>query len=172
MNKPNNIKKIIHEFNKQYKEKSENEITEKTLLSKLQKLKRSKQKYMDMYDNDIISILELRTKTKSINESILDLNEKIKLLRLNIKKSDLLKNNLGETFRDIESLLSKKDITNNLLSRVIQKITVDENGKVDVYLKLLNDIGLENVIQLCDCHTHRYIAFKCLNWLIHDSMIL
>lgn len=29
MNKPNNIKKIIHEFNKQYKEKSENKITEK-----------------------------------------------------------------------------------------------------------------------------------------------
>ena len=32
--------------------------------------------------------------------------------------------------------------------RVIQKITVDKNGKVDVYLKLLNDIELKNTFDL------------------------
>lgn len=36
----------------------------------------------------------------------------------------------------------------DMLHRVIQKITVDKNGKVDVYLKLLNDIELKNTFDL------------------------
>ena len=79
--------------------------------------------------------------------------ERLKIVRLNISKSDLLKANLNETFKDIEDLLKEENITNNLLSRVIEKITVDENGKIDVYLRLLSDVGLENAVQLLDCHT-------------------
>ena len=65
----------------------------------------------------------------------------------------MLKANLNETFKDIEDLLKEENITNNLLSRVIEKITVDENGKIDVYLRLLSDVGLENAVQLLDCYT-------------------
>lgn len=153
-NKPNNIKKIINEFNKQYKEKAENQATEKDLHNSLQKFKKIKHKYMEMYENDVIDISELKSKTKNINEEILKLNEKIKLVRRNIDKSDLLKNNLSVTFKNIEDLVSNEIITNNLLSKVIQKITVDENSEIDVYLKLLKDVGLENIIPLCDSRTY------------------
>lgn len=151
--KPNSVKSIISEFNKQYKKKSENELTEKDLCSQLQKLKKSKQKYLDMFDNDIITMSELKAKTSEFNKLIFNVEERLKIVRLNISKSDLLKANLNETFKDIEDLLKEENITNNLLSRVIEKITVDENGKIDVYLRLLSDVGLENAVQLLDCHT-------------------
>ncbi len=121
--------------------------------SQLQKLKKSKQKYLDMFDNDIITMSELKAKTSEFNKLIFDVEERLKIVKLNISKSDMLKANLNETFKDIESLLKEENITNNLLSRVIEKITVDENGKVDVYLRLLSDVGLENAGQLLNSHT-------------------
>ena len=106
-----------------------------------------------MFDNDIITMSELKAKTSEFNKLIFNVEERLKIVRLNISKSDLLKANLNETFKDIEDLLKEENITNNLLSRVIEKITVDENGKIDVYLRLLSDVGLENAVQLLDCHT-------------------
>lgn len=145
-NKQNSIKNIINEFNKQYKTRAENEITEKEITSKLQKIKKSKQKYLEMYDNDVISMEELKEKTIELNKTIDGLKDQLKFARLNMNKSDLLQNNLTETFKDIEKLLSSKNITNNMLSRIIEKITVDANGNIDVYLKLLSNIGLDKTV--------------------------
>ena len=65
----------------------------------------------------------------------------------------MLKNNLEETFKDIENLISDEKITNNLLNRIIQKITVNEKGEIDIYLKLLNDIGLDETVQVLNYST-------------------
>ena len=106
-----------------------------------------------MFDNDIIDITELKNKTASLNTELKDLEEKLKFARLNISKSDLLQSQLLETFKDVESILETGTFTNNLLSRVIESITVNESGKIDVYLKLLNDVGLDNNVQLSDYYT-------------------
>lgn len=152
-NKPQVIKNIVSEFTKQYKAKNENQLTEKELSGQLTRLNRSKQKYMDMYDNDVISMDELREKTKELNESIRRIEEDLKCVNRNISKSDLLENILAETFRDMESLLKAEHITNNVLARIIEKITVDEHGNVDVYLKLLSDVGLDDTVLLSDNQT-------------------
>lgn len=151
--KPNVIKNIISQFNRKYKNKEENLITEKDLNSQINKIKKTKQKYIDMFDNDIIDITELKNKTASLNTELKDLEEKLKFARLNISKSDLLQSQLLETFKDVESILETGTFTNNLLSRVIESITVNESGKIDVYLKLLNDVGLDNNVQLSDYYT-------------------
>ena len=44
-------------------------------------------------------------------------------------------------------------MTNAQLKRVIDKIVVDEHGKIDVYLKLLSDIGLEQSVLVNNSHT-------------------
>ncbi|MEG1538167.1 MAG: recombinase family protein, partial [Clostridiales bacterium] len=53
---------------------------------------------------------------------------------------------LGSTFQDLESILSMDSMTNAQLKRIIDKIVVDEHGKIDVYLKLLSDIGLDQQV--------------------------
>ncbi|GHU75051.1 serine recombinase [Clostridia bacterium] len=149
------IQNIIKEFNRQYKSKDENERTEKDIISKIEKLRKSKKKYMEMYQNDVIGIDELKRETKPIDEDISKLEDEVKFIRANLSKSDILKGELTETFNGIEGILSSNEITNSMLSRIIERIIVDECGKIDISLKLLNDIGLDNSVLITCNHTQR-----------------
>ena len=145
--KPKVIASILSEFNRQYKAKEENEASEKDLQEQLKKVKKSKQKYMDMYEADVITITELKDKTNQINSDIDRITEDIRMVERNISKSDILKNVLNETFKDIESVLASDHITNEMLGRILERIEVDEHQSIDIYLKLFSDIGLdENVL--------------------------
>lgn len=148
--KPGVIDRIVTEFNRLYRKKDENQLSEKELTSQLSKLRKTKEKYMEMYTADIIKIDELREKTAELNESIEKLTEDLRLIQNNITKGDLLKNILSETFKDIDSILASVEITNSMLSRVIERIEVDENSNVDIYLKLFSDIGLESTVHVRD----------------------
>ena len=44
-------------------------------------------------------------------------------------------------------------MTNTQLKRIIQKIEVDKEGNVDIYLRLLGDLGLDNTVLIIDYHT-------------------
>ena len=46
-----------------------------------------------------------------------------------------------------------RQLTNAQLKRVIQKIEVDKDGNVDIYLRLLGDLGLEETVVIADNHT-------------------
>ena len=91
---------------------------------------------------------ELREKTKELNDSIANLEEELKLVQNHISKSDLLQSGLNETFRDIDAVLKADTITNDLLHRVLDSIQVDEKGNVDIYLKVLKEVGLPETVQL------------------------
>ena len=138
------IKSIVKEFNRIYHTKNDNENYEKELSDKLTTSSKARQKYMDMYTDDLISREELREKVSSLNAEIERLENELKLVKYNLSKGDQLEKVLGSTFADLESILSMEHMTNAQLKRVIEKIVVDEHGKVDVYLKLFSDIGLDN----------------------------
>ena len=151
--RPHAAQSIVDEFTRLYRARDENQLSEKELTAQLNKAQKSKQKYMDMYDNDIISMEELREKTQELNAAIAKLENELKLVQRNISKSDLLKNALGETFKDMDAVIRAEHITNNMLARILDRITVDEHGNVDIYLKLLSDIGVEETVLLNTVHT-------------------
>ena len=41
-------------------------------------------------------------------------------------------------------------MTNTQLKRIIQKIEVDKEGDVDIYLRLLGDLGLDSTVLISD----------------------
>ena len=41
-------------------------------------------------------------------------------------------------------------MTNTQLKKIIQKIEVDKDGNVDIYLKLLGDLGLDETVLIED----------------------
>ena len=41
-------------------------------------------------------------------------------------------------------------MTNTQLKKIIEKIEVDKDGNVDIYLKLLGDLGLDEAILVSD----------------------
>lgn len=151
--KPHVLDRIIAEFNRQYRSKNENQLSEKELSAQLYKAKKLKQKQMEMYEAEIITIEELRSRTRELNDTIDRLHEELKLVQNNINKSDLLENIMNEVFKDMDTMLKAENITNGLLARIIEKIEVSQNGHIDVYLKLFSDIGLSESVHIVDNHT-------------------
>jgi len=147
------IKNLKSAFVKEYKAKDENENYEKALMDELNSLKKKRQKYMDMYNDDIISRQELNDTIGGIKEQIEKLETSLKLVEYNLSKTDQLENLIENTFGTIEKITSVKELTNSELREILEKIVIDSEGNVDVYLRVIGDLGLDETVLLDDSRT-------------------
>lgn len=145
--KQNIINYVLSEFKKKYKAKNENEQYEKELKRSIEKLKHQRQKYMDLYVSDLISKDDLAQKISPMKDEIERLERNLKLAQANITKAEKLEEVLGDTFNTLDSFTSVRYMTNARLKQIIQKIEVDSQGNVDIYLRLFGDFGFgQNVL--------------------------
>lgn len=145
--KKNVIKHIVDEFNKIYKEKDKNDNYKNELLSSLLKLENKRQKYMDMYTDDLISREELNQKIGDDKQEIERLRKELALLGGQALSESKIKSILNSTFQDIEDIVDLRNATNAQLKRIIEKIEVDKNGQVEIFLKALS--GLNSSKSIC-----------------------
>lgn len=150
-------KKVIHyvvsEFQRVYKAKDENVTYEKELNAELAKLQKKRQKYMDMYTDDLISREELNETIGGMRQEIERLENELKMVSYQLTKGEQLESALNETFKEIEDITDVHQMTNQQLKRLIQKIEVDKDGNVDIYLRLLGELGLNQTVLVSDDHT-------------------
>lgn len=151
--KKNIISYVVKEFTKIYKTKDDNENYEKELNDQLAKLKKTRQKYMDMYTDDLISRQELNEKIGGMKSEMERLENELKLVQYNLDKGDQLEDIIKKTFQSIEDITSVRDMTNEQLKKIIQKIEVDKDANVDIYLRLFGDLGLDESILICNDET-------------------
>ena len=151
--KKNIISYVVKEFTKIYKAKDDNENYEKGLNDQLAKLKKTRQKYMDMYTDDLISRQELNEKIGGMKSEMERLENELKLVQYNLDKGDQLEDIIKKTFQSIEDITSVRDMTNEQLKKIIQKIEVDKDANVDIYLRLFGDLGLDENILICNVET-------------------
>ncbi len=144
--KKNIIRHVVHEFTRIYKAKDDNENYEKELTDHLIKLRKTRQKYMDMYTDDLISREELNEKIGGMKAEIEKIENERKLVSYNLNKTDQLEDLIQRTFRNIEDITSVCEMTNEQLKQIIQKIEVDKVGNVDIYLRLFGDLGLDEAV--------------------------
>ena len=71
---------MIKEFQRVYKAKDENIEYEKQLNTELNKLRKSREKYMDMYTDDLISREELNEKIGGMRKKIERLENELKMV--------------------------------------------------------------------------------------------
>lgn len=147
------IAHVVKEFQRVYKAKDENVEYEKELNAQLTKLQKTRQKYMDMYTDDLISREELSEKIGGTREEIERLENELKLVSYHLTKGEQLENILNGTFKQIEDITDVHQMTNQQLKRLIQKIEVDKDGNVDIYLRLFGDLGLDENVLISDDHT-------------------
>lgn len=150
-------KNIIHsitcEFNRLYRTKSDNAKYERELRRKLAKLQNTRRKYIDLYTDDFISLEELNGKIGGMRDEAERLERDLKVAELNRDRGKHLTHIIQKTFDTIESITDIRQMTNTQLKQLIEKIEVDKDGNVDIYLRLLADLGLDKIVLFHDNRT-------------------
>lgn len=140
-NKKDFMKAVEKEFEKITKLRENNERSEESLIKEIEKVTVKKQKYMEMFQNEIINIQELKKYTNPLNEDIARLERELKLITSEIKEKDVLEKELNKTIKTVDDILNNQTITNAMLKTIIDVIEVDSDSNIEVRLKLLNEIG-------------------------------
>ncbi len=137
---------VVKEFQRVYKAKDENLEYEKELTAELNKLRKSREKYMNMYTDDLISREELNEKIGGMRKEIERLENELKMVPYHLTKGEQLEAILNSTFKEMEDITDVHEMTNTQLKRLINKIEVDKDGNVEIFLKLIGDLGLEEAV--------------------------
>ena len=145
----NVISSVIREFQRVYKEKEASPNRQQELLSKLAKLKKTRQKYIDLYTDDVLSREELNQKMEKIRNETEQTERKLKIYSYGPAEKELRKDILQHTFSKIEDLVDLRQMTNNQLKQLIGKIEVDANGNVDIYFNQIKALN-PNISGLAD----------------------
>lgn len=140
------IDHVVREFSRVYKEKDDNLDYEKELNACLAHLRKSRQKWMDMYTDDLISRQELNDNLSGVRQEIERLERELQMVSYNLTKGDQLEELLRRTFKEIEDVADVRQMTNAQLRRIVEKIEVDHVGNVDIYLRVIGDLGLDNTV--------------------------
>ncbi len=99
-----------------------------------------------MYTDDLISREELNTKIGGMRKEIERLENELKMVSYHLTKGEQLEHILGNTFKAVEDITDVHQMTNEQLKQIIQKIEVDKEGNVDIFLRLFGDLGLEEAV--------------------------
>ena len=150
------IKHVVGEFQKIYKAKDENIEYEKDLNVELARLKKTRQKYMDMYTDDLITRNELNEKIGGMRKEIERVENELKMVSYHLTKGEQLEDVLNKTFKEIECITDVRQMTNEQLKHIIKKIEIDKDGNVDIYLRLFGDLGLDETVLISDDRTQGY----------------
>jgi Site-specific recombinases, DNA invertase Pin homologs len=150
-NKPKAIKFITNEIRQLMTESNSDILNDSESLEKeLQERIRQKEKYMDMYKNEIITMDELKDYTKDINNLIQ--KYRIALNSINDTKNVNMdiENAVSSYFNRVQNIVDNEIIDNQFLKQIIDKIVVFPNGEVKIYLKIENpnDVPIELPLEL------------------------
>ena len=152
-NRKNVVKYVVDEFRRVYKAKDENISYEKELKAKIAKLENTRQKYIDLYTDDIISRAEMNEKIGGSKKELERLQNELKMVSYHLTKGEQLEVILNNTFKEISDITDVRNMTNAQLKKIIQKIEVDKDGNVDIYLRLFGELGLDQSVLIYDSRT-------------------
>lgn len=132
----------------------------------LKEFTREKEKYMDMYKNEVISIDELKKYTRDLNEKIqklksaLELSNNTEAININVETA------INNYFKKMQDIVDSGRYDNEFLKSVIEKIIVYPDGIAKIILKIDNqhslnfdipidllEIPLEEIVPVADNQT-------------------
>lgn len=142
-------KNIKAAFLRKYQSDSDNERKRQEIRCKLQKYRRRQQKYTDMYMDDLITREMLNKEMGGLKDAIVKLEGQLKFIDWNLDKSENIERLLAESFKEIKTVHSIQAMTNLQLKALIDRIEVDREGHIDIYFKLLSDLGLDEAVLFC-----------------------
>lgn len=135
-NKEKYIQEAKEAFLKNSEAKEDILKKEEDISKKLAEMKHYRDKMLRLFAEDMISLEELQEKLAVTKTQIPKLEYELKTLSIKPNQKAFEKA-LDSVFQNIESITDIRTLSNAQLKRIIQKITVDKEGHVDIYLNLL-----------------------------------
>lgn len=133
-----------------------NDVKMKRYREIFNKIKRSKDKLLGLNINGYISDSEFRGKNDRYNEELLEIEEKINMLKSEVLGKNIDKNGVLLKSK-LENKLEKDNIRDFLINLLINKIIVSSNNKeVDVELKIYFNFSLEFIKNETDSNLFFY----------------
>ena len=134
INKKHAIKSIV---NMVLQSIPKNEISKENIEKTLEELKRNKEKYIDMFKNDLLTMEELKTYLAPINDKVGNMD--IQLINYNnkfrVNEKDVYKY-VEKYIDNIKNILGKEVLNNHDLKEIIDRIEISPDGQKDIYMKL------------------------------------
>ncbi|MDF2474054.1 MAG: Site-specific recombinase, invertase Pin s [Anaerocolumna sp.] len=130
---PQALQTLFMEYNRRIMQLNRQEPRMEDYLIRMNKIKKEKQKYIEMYKNDIIGIKELKDTVDRIDRERKQLENEVELMKY--KDSNITTSESDSNQFILDEMLRPERMTNQLLKKVIRKITIDEEQKIDVYIK-------------------------------------
>ncbi len=144
-NKATFTKNILDKFNTMYRNKMKTGNSEPELMDHISAIDKKRGRYMELYTDGLITKKEVMEKVEGLLEQRNQLEAELRLIPSLPTGSDRAEEIIHNAIKDIETVLAVEDMTNAQLRRIVDRIEVDHSGNVDIFLKLVDEIGLEKV---------------------------
>lgn len=122
------------EIMKKYQEEQPG-LSVEEIQKETEKRKKLRQKQIEMYEADIISIKELKEATKKLDKELEEYQKNLGYCH-SADSDEALTKLINTYCKDIETLLTAETLDNVLLKRIIERIEVYADGEVKVILKI------------------------------------
>lgn len=117
------------------------------------RIKEERETEIEMFKMKVISSTELQERTKPMNARIEKLEkEKMCYTYNNYKVEDIAKI-LRKAFKSMDDISKGKNYTNEALKKILSRIEVDENGKIEIFVAPFSEIGLTETCRFSDIST-------------------
>jgi DNA invertase Pin-like site-specific DNA recombinase len=132
---------VLAGLEKQIPAESNQEQTQRELETKRKRIQSKRERYQEMYANDLITMKELTQKLSSFSEELKALDRELE----KSARSEQLRSDAEEHIRyyreEIDRFLELETVTNMDMRRLIDHISVSSDGNVQIILKKLEDMA-------------------------------
>jgi site-specific DNA recombinase len=130
-------KKILKEINRSCLDRDFDGPKKDELEKDYNRMMQKKEKYTQMFMDDLISREELRMKISEIQKEMEKIWEERKLAFYRTEKKEKVKRLIEKTFENENFFLDFERLTNMQMKKLIEEIRVEREGTVHIYLKCL-----------------------------------
>lgn len=131
------VEKAKESFRKEYAHNEETDKRREEIQKKLNKMKKTKEKMIQLYADDSISLEEFHATIDPINTNIPRLEHELQTLTRFTPNYIAFEKAMNTVFKKIENIIDIRSLSNSQLKEIIREITVDKDGHIDIYLNTL-----------------------------------
>jgi len=134
------VASVLADFEKELPKLESAELTQQDLEAKKKKLLAKKNRYQEMYANDLMTMEELQVKLQTLSGELKSCEEAMDQLATLGKVISNTETLLVQYTEEIYRFLNLETVTNVDMRRILDHISVNKNGTVKVVLKDLKSI--------------------------------